>query len=432
MLDTTADKLTLEEVARHDGRDGSYWTVVDNHVYDITEFVRDHPGGSIIRIAAGRDASVLFEQYHGPKSLGRARVALRERAHLIGRLAAQAGETVDPTFFRVVRQRVARHLHTRGLNRRGYPWRTIVELAIVMLVFVAAWVWRVAEGSYLAAIVCGVMLGRLGFLMHSGNHAASFGNRVGNRVLGLLMDFAGGSSRVWTVDHQVSHHLHPNVHGRDNDCAIGSPLLRFHPKLRRRTWHRYQHIVTFVGMSIGLIKWLVSDIVDHATGHAGVTRFHVTPGDWARLLAFKLNWMCIHIVIPGLVVGWGTALGTAFVMMAAGAYYVESIFIVNHIQPGLVPPHKEHWAMTQVRATSNWSSGSRLANAMSGGLNHQIEHHLFPAMSPHLYPEISPIVRNTCLEFGLPYANHRSFFHAWWSTFSYLRQLGRHSGVENE
>ncbi len=426
MLWSTAADLTLEEVSRHDGRGGSYWTVVDGQVYDISEFVRDHPGGDIIRLAAGRDATVLLESYHGSGSLGQVRRALKQHAVNLGKLVRKTSvPQVDPTFFRVVRQRVDRYLHARGLDRRGHPWRAVVEVVVVLGLLVTAWYLRTFTGSYLAAIACGLLLGRLGFLMHNGNHAASFRQPTGNRLTGLLMDFAGGSSRVWSVEHQVAHHLHPNIHGRDNDCAIGSPVMRFHPQLPHRWWHRFQHIVTFVVMSVGLLKWIVSDVVDHAKGRVGTTPFHVSVGDWARLVFFKLFWLSIHVFIPAATLGWGDALASTFVMMMAGAYYIESIFIVNHIQPQLQPPAGEHWAVTQLRATSNWSAGSRLANAISGGLNHQIEHHLFPAMAPQLYPEISPIVRETCAEFGLPYNNFSGFHRAYWSTFSYLKKLGQ-------
>jgi len=427
MLSPPAPKFarTLEELAQHDGTHGSYWTAIDGEVYDISAFVKAHPGGSIIRLAAGRDATVLLESYHPTASLGRVRRALKTEATHLGPLATKVDQNADPTFYRVVRQRVDRYLKARNLDRHGKVWRSMAETGLMLIVFAIAWYFRAFEGSYLAAIVSGLMLGRLGFLMHTGNHCATTRSSWGNHLLGLLMDVAGGSSRVWRVDHQVAHHEAPNIHGKDNDCEIASPLLRFHPEVGRRWWHRYQHIVTFTVMSMGLLKWLLSDFVDHAKGRVGNTSFHVSFADWARLLSFKALWLLMHLFIPATLVGWGPAVGTLVVMMVVGAYYTESIFIVNHIQPELVPERREHWAIAQVRATSNWSSGSRLANRLSGGLNHQIEHHLFPAMATHLYPEISPIVRETCAEFGLPYTNFSGFHRAWWSTFRYLAKLGR-------
>ena len=110
--------------------------------------------------------------------------------------------------------------------------------------------------------------------------------------------------------------------------------------------------------------------------------------------------------------------------LAIGAHYLENIFIVNHIQHGLVPPTAAHWSVKQVLGTSNWHSGSVWWNWVSGGLNHQIEHHLFPSMNIHLYPLIAPIVKQTCLEYGLPYYNYPSFGVAYLDMIRYLRAMG--------
>ncbi|MGB1013746.1 MAG: cytochrome b5-like heme/steroid binding domain-containing protein, partial [Nannocystaceae bacterium] len=117
MLSPPAPKFarTLEELAQHDGTHGSYWTAIDGEVYDISTFVKAHPGGSIIRLAAGRDATVLLESYHPTASLGRVRRALKTEATHLGPLATKVDQNADPTFYRVVRQRVDRYLKARNL-----------------------------------------------------------------------------------------------------------------------------------------------------------------------------------------------------------------------------------------------------------------------------------------------------------------------------
>jgi len=99
-------------------------------------------------------------------------------------------------------------------------------------------------------------------------------------------------------------------------------------------------------------------------------------------------------------------------------------FIVNHIQEDLQPAQDTHWAVQQVMATADWCGGGYIANFISGGLNHQIEHHLFPSYSIYVYPVIAPIVEQTCKDFGLPYNNHKSFIDAWLACATYLRDLG--------
>ena len=153
-------------------------------------------------------------------------------------------------------------------------------------------------------------------------------------------------------------------------------------------------------------------------------RFAVSSEQWALLLPLKLLWLLLRVVLPLYLFSLPRALFLIFVPLAIGAHYLENIFIVNHIQHGLVPPAQAHWSCKQVLGTSNWHSGSVWWNWVSGGLNHQIEHHLFPSMNIHLYPLISPVVRQTCADFGLPYYNYPSFATAYLDMIRYLRAMG--------
>src|SRR5690606_25129221 len=115
-------------------------------------------------------------------------------------------------------------------------------------------------------------------------------------------------------------------------------------------------------------------------------------------------WFVFHVVFPWAVSGsLSFALTSALLLMGISSQYLENIFIVNHIQDGLVPDPTEHWAVQQIKGTANWASGSFFWNFFSGGLNHQIEHHLFPSISQYCYPAIAPIVKQTCKEFNIPY-----------------------------
>ncbi|MEM7152000.1 MAG: fatty acid desaturase [Myxococcota bacterium] len=417
----------MEEVARHDGRDGSYWLVLDGEVYDYTAFAPKHPGGSsILHLAAGREATVLFESYHPGASLERARRVLTRKAQHLGSVVPDQVEPYgDPAFFEAVRSRVDAKLKEHGLGYHSGIWRTGIEAAITVLLSLTALYFRGSYGSYIAAVVGGVLMARLGFLMHSGNHAALGRRRWPNVAAGHLMEFIGGSSIIWQYAHQVAHHGRPNIYGRDNDCEIGAPLLRFHPEIPRRPLHKIQHIGLAIGMSIGLFKWIISDVLHLHRGRVVNATFHLPKSHWYRSLLYKALWVTFHMVIPMALTGFWTGLATTFVLMAVGAYYMEGVFIVNHLQHDLVPPHGRHWAEQQIYGSANWSAGSRWANFVSGGLNHQVEHHLFPSMAIRLYPLIAPVVKETCEEYGLPYRNFPGFFSALWGTVRFLHDLGR-------
>lgn len=177
-------------------------------------------------------------------------------------------------------------------------------------------------------------------------------------------------------------------------CA-GNPVLRFHPALERKWYHKFNHIITLVGMSSGFFKWYVSDPFHYWTGTVGHVKFAVYQSDWINLWFWKVVWFLIHVVAPVYYTGFGRAMLCLTIYMVLGAYYLESIFIVNHIQDELVPPSAadSHWSNRQVQSTANWCSESWFWNWFSGGLNHQIEHHLFPSYSIYTYPVISKVVQ---------------------------------------
>lgn len=416
----------MTEVARHDGRDGTYWMEIGGEVYDVTAFVPRHPGGRLLELGAGRHSTTLFESYHPGPSLERARRVLGKKARHVGSLPAAEREPYgDPAFFEAVRSRVDALLRERGLDYRSGGWILGLESVVLVLLFLGAWAWRITDGSILAAVLGGLVMARLGFAMHCGNHAAVGHRSRGNVAVGTLMDLIGGSSTVWQATHQVSHHGKPNVRGFDNDAEIGFPLLRFHPALPHRPWHRIQTVGLAIGMSLGLLKWVISDLKYLATGRAVHVAVRFSRAATLKTLAFKSLWVAMHVVVPVITVGPLLGLVGTLVMMAVAAYYMEGIFILNHLQPDLVPAPDVHWAVQQVQGTANWGAGKRWTNWISGGLNHQIEHHLFPSMAIHLYPIVSPVVRRTCEEFGLSYRDYPGFVSAMASCAGYLHALGR-------
>jgi len=239
------------------------------------------------------------------------------------------------------------------------------------------------------------------------------------------MDIAGSSATVWEHEHQVAHHMNPNEVDKDNDASIGYVLIRFHPDLQWKWWHRFNHFITIFGMSFGFFKWVLSDFFVIYDAQIGSVSMHIRKIDFYRLYVFKGFWFVRNVFIPWYLFGFGRMMVLLSTFMIIGAHYLENIFIVNHIQSECSsPPVDSHWAVKQIWATANWSSASVFWNWFSGGLNHQIEHHLFPSMSTYVYPYIAPIVQQTCSEFNIPYSTYPTFLQAWLAMFGYLRSMG--------
>lgn len=415
--------ITIKEVEQHNTV-ADAWTVIDNQVYDITEWAQKHPGGDLIRLAAGRDSTCLVESYHPRSSMGKVSAALKTQAKLLGTLV-DGIPIPDKTFFHTVQERATAYLTDNKYPMHYYEVVGLTETVVTLALYLLSNYYKVFYDSTVGAMLTGFFLGRLGFLMHMGNHAAMSSNMWINKFHGYMHNVIGSMHWVWRYEHQVAHHMDPNHLGKDNDCEIGDPVLRFHPGLPRTWMHRYQHITTPLLMTGGLVKWYFMDFFNFFTGQVGHVRMYITSFDWLILAIFKSVWFYANVILAWQYSSGPASFALNFLLhVGIGGHYMENIFIVNHIQDELVPPNTLHWSNRQVMATANWASGSTFWNFFSGGLNHQIEHHLFPSTSHYLYPHLAPIVEKTCREFNLPYVNYPSFPAAWMAMIRYLRDLG--------
>ncbi|CAF1432615.1 unnamed protein product [Rotaria magnacalcarata] len=462
--DETMSYISLKELEEHNGSDKrSSWIVLYGQVYDITSFINLHPGGNILQYATGiADATCLFESYHSKSSIKKCQALLMKHGKYLGELSIETeskckyvmntyddGTILDSTnFYCTLRNRVDVYLEKNYGGRHAFQWIYQTEAVLTLILYCLTTYYKSFKNSYFAAVCLGVIMARMGFLMHSGNHCGISSNPYWNRFVGFFMDIIGSSHYTWTYEHQIAHHTTPNEYHKDNDCEIGDPLFRFHPLIsdveqtnkdnskktsaRFRIYiRRYQHILVPILMSIGFFKWTINDIEFLIKSKGGnirlATKIHVI----MSTLITKMLWLIIHVIVPYVYYGGKYTLVTLIIFMVIGAYYLENIFIVNHIQENLQTPmiHVDnrrslHWAIHQVYTTANWKSNSYLATFISGGLNHQIEHHLFPSMNIYLYPVISQIVQEECYKFGLPYHNYTSFTTAWLDMFYYLKKLG--------
>ena len=152
--------ITLAELARHGGQDGSHWIELQGKIYDVSGFAPRHPGGGLLALGAGRPTTTLFEAYHPGPSLDRARKALAARGTLVGTLAPDEQVPYgDPAFFDALRGRVDEHLRARGLGYHSRGWLIGLEAVVLLLMFVGAWAWRLSGGGVGGGGVVGLATG---------------------------------------------------------------------------------------------------------------------------------------------------------------------------------------------------------------------------------------------------------------------------------
>jgi linoleoyl-CoA desaturase len=334
-----------------------------------------------------------------------------------------------------LRRRVKTFLDGTGRPPRGLPsiyLKSAVLLGAlaalyVLLVFAAATWWQAA----LLAGLLGLVMAGIGFnVAHDGSHGAFSSRGWVNRMAAGALDLLGGSSYVWRVKHNRLHHTAPNVVGMDDDIDV-APFGRLSPEQPRRWFHRLQHLYLWPLYGLLPMKWqLVDDFRAVAQGRVGPNPFPRPRG--AALVVFvagKAVFFALAIGIPALFHPlWVVLLFYAASSVVLGIT-LSVVFQLAHCVeeaefPGAVDPETD-WAKRQVRSTVDFSPGNRLLTWYLGGLNYQVEHHLFPRVSHALYPRLAPVVREVCAEHGVPHRVNASFGSAIRSHYRWLRRMGR-------
>ena len=303
----------------------------------------------------------------------------------------------------------------------------------LLLVFWAHGFWQV---SLLAASL-GLAVAGIGFnIQHDGGHGSCSRRRLGNRLSSLALDLMGGSSYFWHFKHNVLHHHFTNVDGVDDDLQAG-PLLRLAEGQRRRWFHRFQHWYIWLLYAFLPPKWqLYDDWSTLATGRIGdqpVPR----PRGWDLGLLFlgKVVFVTWAFAVPLTMHSVGSVLLVySFCALVTGVT-LGTVFQLAHCveEAGFsrIPARDERmaraWAEHQLATTVDFAPGNRWLTWYLGGLNFQVEHHLFPRVSHIHYRALAPVIRSVCVEFRVPHHSHETMWGALRSHVRYLKRMGRRS-----
>ena len=285
------------------------------------------------------------------------------------------------------------------------------------------------------AIVMGVALAGIGFaIAHDALHGAYSSNPRVNTLLGMAFDLMGANGYMWKITHNVIHHTYTNIDGVDEDLTV-SPLLRLSPGQPLRGVHRFQHIYGFATYSLSTLFWVFAkDFKYFLARDLGPYKDRKHPlSEWLILIGFKLFYFGWAIVLPLIVLTipwWQFAIGFVTMHLVAGLI-LGVIFQLAHVVEGPEYPVPDHqgrmedaWLIHEMATTANFARGNRLLTWYVGGLNHQIEHHLFPRVCSAHYPAISPIVEEVARKHGMPYYQNPTLFAAIRSHHRMLKRLG--------
>ena len=337
-----------------------------------------------------------------------------------------------------LRRRVEEYFRTTGRRPRDC-WQMYLKTAIflagfavlyTLLVFVDQTWWQ----GLLLAVLLGLSAAGIGFnIQHDGGHQAYSNHPWVDKLMAMTLELIGGSSHLWRWKHVVLHHTYVNITGHDTDIDLGL-LARLTPHQRSLPYHRRQHLYLWPLYGLLAIKWqLLDDFRQLISGRMSNQPF---PGPKGRelviFIAGKAIFFTMAFGIPLLFHSIGVVLlyygvaglvaGMALSVVFQVAHCVEEAeFPLPRDETGRV----EHaWAIHQAETTVDFARRSRVVAWLIGGLNFQIEHHLFPRLCHVNYPAISKLVEETCREFGIKYTEHRSFRAGLASHFRWLRRMG--------
>ncbi|MEO8451865.1 MAG: acyl-CoA desaturase, partial [Gemmatimonadota bacterium] len=232
----------------------------------------------------------------------------------------------------------------------------------------------------------------------------------------------------------VIHHTYTNIEGVDEDLTV-SPLLRLSPSSPLLSIHRYQHLYAFLAYGFSTIFWVfVKDYKYFFKRDLGPYKDKKHPtGEWVNLFLTKLIYYGWAIALPLLVLDlpWWQFLIGYLVMHGTAGFILGVVFQLAHVVEGPEFPapddagRMEHqWLLHEMETTANFARSSRLVTWYVGGLNHQIEHHLFPKVCSAHYPSISGIVQSAARRYGIPYYDQPTLMDAVRSHYRMLKRFG--------
>jgi linoleoyl-CoA desaturase len=343
-------------------------------------------------------------------------------------------------FHRVVTKRVDAYFAEKGISKNG-DYRMVFKTAFMFALYFIPYGLIISGvlplyAMWFCTVLMGLGLAGIGMsVMHDANHGAYSSKSWLNQVLGYSLNIVGGDAFNWKIQHNQLHHTYTNIHGFDQDIRP-RVNLRLTPAVARNFFHRFQVVYAFALYSLQTFFWV---IVKDFMQFDQYLQFHSEANDkkektvrLLNILLFKAIYYFYILVIPMLVlpIAWWQILLGFLTVHIVGGLVLTTVFQLAHVVEGTEYPEpvngviEAEWAIHQMQTTANFAPKNKLITFFVGGLNYQIEHHLFQRICHVHYPAIAPIVEQTAKEYGVPYLNNETFGSAVASHARMLNRLG--------
>jgi len=345
-------------------------------------------------------------------------------------------------FFKTLNKRINTYFKENNLKKTG-NWKLYLKTAVMFTIFLLPYFLILTLDmpqwlQLLMTVVIGIGMAGVGMnVMHDGNHGSYSSKKWINNLMGSSIYILAGNAFNWKVQHNVLHHTYTNIQGHDEDIDAGR-VIRFSKHADWHKMHKYQQFYSIFLYGLLTINWAITtdfkQMYNYLKRGLSYGKSPNKTWQWTILAISKIVYITIWIVIPILVlsIAWWKILIGFFVMHYVAGLILSVTFQLAHVMPDtevVVPDAegnmKNTWAIHQLFTTANFAPKNKLVGWFTGGLNRQIEHHLFSHISHVHYKDLAKIVKSTAKEFNLPYHEYKTTREAILSHFKQLKELGK-------
>ncbi|MBL6444877.1 acyl-CoA desaturase [Fulvivirga sp. 29W222] len=348
-------------------------------------------------------------------------------------------------FYAEVKQEVENYFKTNNISKNAngaMVFKTIFFLGGLVALYLMILLGGFGAPMMLfLAILLGMVQAFIGFnVCHDAIHGSYSSSGKVNNILSLTFNLIGANAYVWKVTHNQVHHTFTNIPGHDEDLDVAPGLVRLSPLEDHKAIMKYQHLYAFFLYGFASLSWVFrKDYVKFFQKKIGHTDNSNHPKiEYFNLFFFKAVYYTLFIVLPLVVldITWWQFIIGFFAMHLAEGFVLGLVFQLAHVVEGTEFPEPdtdgkvdESWAVHQMQTTANFSTKSSIATFLCGGLNFQVEHHLFANICHIHYPEISKIVSRIAQKHGVPYHVNPTFLGALASHYKTLKRFGSNKTV---
>lgn len=325
-------------------------------------------------------------------------------------------------------------------KKRTGDWRLYIKAAIILFAFAGIYALILFPAMHWAfrlflCAVLGIGAAMIGFnIMHDAGHKTFSSKKWVNSLFGYSLNLLGGNIFFWMRKHNAIHHTVVNINNHDDDINVGA-LMRLHPEQPLYPMHRFQAWYALPLYGFGYFYWIyVQDFKKLYSKKIASTEIDIPFKEHIIFYISKLTHISIFVLIPLYFFSfWQVMLGYLVMVLTCGMF-ISTVFQLAHVvektqmiaeppgeKVGIVPTEN---AIHQMRTTADFAADNKIVSWIVGGLNFQVEHHLFPRISHVHYPELRKIVMSVSKDLNVEYHEYKKMWDAFCSHLRYAQKMG--------